>query len=150
MVGNHYFFYWTTSGGWFTERGKLRIKARLFVFKCNKSDIKSFLKVRPHFSIVMVIYDKKISNDWWICTLLILDNQKYNIDAKNIESMCNKKDDLRIWSSKKALPKPRFANAMMQYFMINCFTPTNKFWEEYIEIHIIFCQSVYPNFMFNS
>lgn len=102
MVGNHYFFYWTTSGGWFTERGKLRIEARLFVFKCNKSDIKRFQKVRPHFSIVMVIYDKKISNDWWICTLLILDNQKYNIDAKNIESMCNKKDDLRIWSSKKA------------------------------------------------
>lgn len=65
MVGNHYFFYWTTSGGWFTERGKLRIEARLFVFKCNKSDIKRFQKVRPHFSIVMVIYDKKISNDWW-------------------------------------------------------------------------------------
>lgn len=102
MIGNRYFFYWTTSGGWFTERGKLRIEARLFVFKYNKSDIKRFQKVRPHFSIVMVIYDKKISNDWWICTLLILDNQKYNIDAKNIESMCNKKDDLRIWSSKKA------------------------------------------------
>lgn len=44
----------------------------------------------------MVIYDKKILNDWWICALLILDNQKSNIDAKNIESMCNKKDDLRI------------------------------------------------------
>lgn len=65
MIGNYYFFYWIISGGWFMEWGKFCIKVRLFVFKCNKLDIKRFEKVCFYFLNVMVIYDKKILNDWW-------------------------------------------------------------------------------------
>lgn len=52
------------------------IKAWLFLIKYNKSDIKSF----PKFSVdvlqlMMVIYDKKISNYWSSWYLMVLDSK---------------------------------------------------------------------------